>query len=707
MRVPLSLIALLLLSPGIFAQSEGCNGVGSVSHETYISGVNGGDIRFQIYLPPCHDSSEATYPLLILLHGSNADDRQWARLGFLYALEEAIQNGTATPMIVLMPYGDAAANDNHFGPASYDHQLLDLITQVSRRYRTSGMQAIGGISRGGFWAYHMGFRYPHQFVALGGHSPFFDSDHVAPEYNPLNLVESLDPGTHLRLWLDRGAQDYAATGVDSMHVKLQRRDVAHRFVVYPDGDHSEATWSQNIADYLAFYSDAFSPSTDSQQRASPELSDEFEFWLPAAGFGALLLSIDSTDLAALLAGELDPRLILSESALGRLRQHGFVIHQGTSIVPHDRLFFELWRSKGSFTLLPFDEFRLRLRPLWLDDKPIVDQLADYPLLFKSDFANFSRDKLTRITLSGTTALARHTLPAIDAIGLETAASGIADYVRSSDYFQITNEASIVASCPDAGIGLAGKDLSLCMKIEHARLFELLDVDVVDLTGNHINDFRFEPLQHTLDHFERSGIAVVGGGRNLDEARQPLILEHNGSRIGWLACNWIGPAFALASDNPDSSFGLRPGAASCESGWLRGALATLASDVDLTLLTVQYREYEKFEPEPSQTRDFRAYAEWGADIVVGTAEHKPMTLEFYPTQRGDTAFIHYGLGNLYFDQLGWGFQRFFLDTLYIYDGALIAVELYPGIIEDRARPRLLTGEDRFNFLHFMFIQRNKF
>ena len=125
------------------------------------------------------------------------------------------------------------------------------------------------------------------------------------------------------------------------------------------------------------------------------------------------------------------------------------------------------------------------------------------------------------------------------------------------------------------------------------------------------------------------------------------------------------------------------------------------------MTIQYREFENFTPTERHEFDYRSFAEWGADIVVGTAEHKPMTFEFYPTRRGETAFIHYGLGNLFFDQLPWGNRRFFLDTLYIYDGRLLTVEVYPGIIDDRARPRLLTGEDRFNFLHFMFIQKNEF
>ena len=707
MRLPLFVVLLLGLPLLAAAQEQTCNETGSLSRETYISAVSGRENQYHIYTPPCYASSMQAYPLLTLLHGSNSDDQQWALLGILHALDAAIAKGSATPMIVLMPYGGAPANENQFGANSYDQVLLDLLAQISSRYRVNGDYAIGGISRGGFWAYNLGLRFSDMFVAVGGHSPFFDEDHAPAAYNPLSLAESMHADTHLKLWLDRGTRDHAAAGVDKLHVTLRKRNVPHQFVVYRDGEHNDASWSQHLDEYIAFYSDAFSAPSGTSAEPTLTQADTLELWLPAAGFGTPLLSVSSDDLLAILAGDYDRRLMLSESAAERLKQHGFVFHHATRLVPPDRLFYDLWRDKRSFTLLPFEELRLRLRPLWLDDLPVVDQLESYPLVFESPFANFSRDKLTRITLSGTTALARHTLTAIDAIGIEQAASGISEYVQLADFFQITNEASVVPGCPDAGIGLAGRDHGLCMKLEHTRLFDLLDVDIVDLTGNHINDFRFEPLLHTLELFEQRSIAVVGGGRTLADARKPLILEHKGSRIGWLACNWIGPAFAYASDNPDSTFGIRPGAASCDRSWLREALALLAAEVDLVLLTIQYREYEQYEPVPGQVTEFKTYAEWGADIVIGTAEHKPMTFEFYPTQRGETAFIHYGLGNLFFDQLGWGHQRFFLDTLYVYGGDLIAVEVYPGIIEGRARPRLLTGDDRFNFLHFMFIQRNGF
>ncbi|MCY3834173.1 MAG: CapA family protein [Chloroflexi bacterium] len=702
------LIAFSAARAGLQALTEECSAAGTLSRETYLSGVSAHERKFTLYLPPCYQASGASYPLLLLLHGSNADDSQWARLGFLDALESAIRADEAPPMIVVIPYGGSVANQNRFDGLSYDRILLDLLEQVNDRYRLDGRQAIGGISRGGFWAYHLGLRFAADFVAIGGHSPYFDPDHASPENNPLDLARSLTADTRLRLWLDRGPVDHAADGVDQMHVLLRERRIPHAYIVHAAGDHSEATWRQNMGAYVDFYAGAFAGYDDKPfAREAPSAGGGIELWLPAAGFGALLTSIDSADFDALLAGALDQRLILSHSNAERLSERGIDLHLNTRLVADNLLFNELWRDKRSFTLLPFDQLHLRLRPLWLDDAPVVDQLAEYPLSFPSDAPNFSPDLLTRVTLSGTTALARHTLPAVERIGLEQAASGIRDYVRRADYFQITHEASIAASCPRHTESVLGGANSMCMLQDHARLFDILDVDVVDLTGNHINDFGYEAFEHTLEHFEERGYALVGGGRSVEQARQPLILERNGSRIGWLACNNIGPYYAFANDNPDALGGRRPGSAYCRGGWLREALPRLAAEVDLVLLTVQYREFEAFTPTQRQRLDFQTYAEWGADIVIGTAEHKPMTFEFYRTRRAETAFLHYGLGNLFFDQLPWGNRRFFLDTLYIYDGELRAVELFPGIIEERARPRLLEGEDLFNFLHFMFIQKNEF
>jgi len=687
------------------AQSATCSEAGTVERSSYYSNVSFRDRYYTVYLPPCYENSTETYPLLTLLHGSNSDDGQWTRLGFTDALETAIQAGTAPPMIVVSLFGENIANENRFDEVTYDNILLDFLEQMNDRYRTDGRQAIGGISRGGFWAFHVALRFPEQFVAIGGHSPFFDLYHAPPEFNPLDLALQLTPDTHLKLWLDRGTEDYAADGIDQMNVNLDSVQIPHEYKLYQGGEHNEQSWSQFVDDYVAFYAEAFTEESTTTSVSSDEMG--YELWIPAGGFPTLQTSISSESLTALLNGELSERLVLSETAFAELTTQGFSFHPNTKVLGDEGLEFQLWQDKNRFTLMPFDTLTIRYRPLWVDDIPVVDQLDSYPLVWESDTPNYLPDRLTRITLSGTTALARQTLTALDTMGVDEAASGIRDYVMLSDYFHVTNEASIAPSCPQYTGDVLGGTNSMCMKADHARLHEILDVDIVDLTGNHINDFGYEALSNTLDYFESLGVQFVGGGRTENDAYKPLILESNGSTIGWVACNYVGPYYAIVNEDENLLGGVRPGGASCDANWLRDALPLLSAEVDVVLVTVQYQEYEDYIPTAQQRIDYQTIADWGADIIIGTAEHKPMTFEYYQTRRGETTFIHYGLGNLFFDQTFWGNMRFFMDTIYVYDGQLLTVELFPGIIDDMARPRLIQGEEQFNFLHFMLAQKNGF
>jgi poly-gamma-glutamate synthesis protein (capsule biosynthesis protein) len=96
------------------------------------------------------------------------------------------------------------------------------------------------------------------------------------------------------------------------------------------------------------------------------------------------------------------------------------------------------------------------------------------------------------------------------------------------------------------------------------------------------------------------------------------------------------------------------------------------------------------------------ADSGATIVSGSQAHYPQMMEFH-----NDSFIHYGLGNLFFDQMGdqdWmppGIRREFLDRYVIYDGKLISVELITAMLEDYARPRLMREQERRSFLQDYF------
>jgi poly-gamma-glutamate synthesis protein (capsule biosynthesis protein) len=64
-------------------------------------------------------------------------------------------------------------------------------------------------------------------------------------------------------------------------------------------------------------------------------------------------------------------------------------------------------------------------------------------------------------------------------------------------------------------------------------------------------------------------------------------------------------------------------------------------------------------------------------------------------------VHYGLGNLFFDQMTEWNRRAFIDRHVIYDGRLISTELLTVILEDYSQPRLMTGAEREVMLYRVF------
>ena len=64
--------------------------------------------KYAVYLPPDYESSERSYPVLYLLHGAGGDQTAWVQRGeILRITDNGIKDGTATPMIIVMPDANA------------------------------------------------------------------------------------------------------------------------------------------------------------------------------------------------------------------------------------------------------------------------------------------------------------------------------------------------------------------------------------------------------------------------------------------------------------------------------------------------------------------------------------------------------------------------------------------------------------------------
>ncbi|HVN97264.1 MAG TPA: CapA family protein [Syntrophorhabdaceae bacterium] len=73
-------------------------------------------------------------------------------------------------------------------------------------------------------------------------------------------------------------------------------------------------------------------------------------------------------------------------------------------------------------------------------------------------------------------------------------------------------------------------------------------NVCTLANNHTLDWGIDPVAECRGRLQKLGIAVCGAGKNIDEAREPAIVERKGVKIAFLGYCSTGPNLYLAEEN---------------------------------------------------------------------------------------------------------------------------------------------------------------
>jgi poly-gamma-glutamate synthesis protein (capsule biosynthesis protein) len=301
------------------------------------------------------------------------------------------------------------------------------------------------------------------------------------------------------------------------------------------------------------------------------------------------------------------------------------------------------------------------------------------------FTNRDPEKMSTVVLTGVTALTRATAVRMDRHGATYPGLDIRSWLLDADITHISNEVSFATSCPPAS---DERTMVFCSAPEYIALFEDLDIDVIELTGNHLRDWGAAAMEFSLGMYDERGIPYYGGGRNLAEAQALLTLTAGVHTFGFAGCS-PPPSNPARVDSP--------GAAPCDFGLLGAQIAQMREQDIIPIITLQYWEYYQYEPTAKQREDFRALAEAGAAIVSGSQAHQPQRFDFH-----EGAFIHYGLGNLFFDQM-WSLEtrQEFIDRHVFHNGQHISTEVLTAILEDYSRPRPMTVEERQALLQAAF------
>ena len=379
--------------------------------------------------------------------------------------------------------------------------------------------------------------------------------------------------------------------------------------------------------------------------------------------------------------------------------------------PKDQLLETAWTTQNTWAIIPFEEIEPRWKVIVIDGQSPIhkdfeqDQYALNvlfsaspvgpeesftlpPELASLHLSNLDPSKLTTVMLTGVTALVRATAVGMDQRGILVPGESIASIMQAADILHISNEVPFAEVCPPHTYG---DYLVFCTPESYMELLRSVGTDVVELTGDHFQDYGREGMLFTLALYAKEGWPVYGGGKDIFEARTAVKLEVNGNKLAFIGCNAKSPNFAQASETSS-------GAYHCDMGYMAQAVRELKAEGYLPIVTFQHEERYSWAPNASMVEDFDIVANAGAVIVSGSQSHVPHYAEFY-----GQSFLHYGLGNLFFDQYGIAPNTDigFLDRHVFYEGRYLGVELLPIQFIDKVQPRLMTVEEKAETLAVMF------
>jgi enterochelin esterase-like enzyme len=279
-------IGLLLLCPFILLAQSGR----VYDNLSLPSKILKSDRKYAIYLPPGYETSDRSYPVLYLLHGGGDDQTGWVQFGeVLNITDKAIADGTATPMIIVMPDGNAGRRgffNDIKGDWNYeDFFFKELIPFVEKKYRVKSekrFRAIAGLSMGGGGTFMYALHHPELFSSAcplsAGVGPLtLDEERqnvsknnpgitiadstIVNYYNQhsaLALINNMPDAQKkaVRWYIDDGDDDFLYEGNCLVHIAMRKKEIPHEFRVR-DGGHNWTYWRGSLPNVLEFVSQGF------------------------------------------------------------------------------------------------------------------------------------------------------------------------------------------------------------------------------------------------------------------------------------------------------------------------------------------------------------------------------------------------------------------------------------------------------------------
>ncbi len=221
--------------------------------------------------------------------------------------------------------------------------------------------------------------------------------------------------------------------------------------------------------------------------------------------------------------------------------------------------------------------------------------------------------------------------------LDCLSDSLIERMRNADICMINNEFPY----SNGGSPLQNKKFTFRADPSTAEFLTLLGVDIVSLANNHAYDYGEEALLDTFNTLSDNGIEYVGAGHNLSEAMTPKYFTMNGTRISIVAATQIERSLPPdTKEATDSSAGVLR----CQTADnLVSVIKEAKENSDFCVAFVHWGSENVNEYDYSQTELANAFADAGADIIIGAHPHVLQGIDYI----GNVPVL-YSLGNYWFN-----------------------------------------------------------
>ena len=175
---------------------------------------------------------------------------------------------------------------------------------------------------------------------------------------------------------------------------------------------------------------------------------------------------------------------------------------------------------------------------------------------------------------------------------------------------------------------------VCGEPESLDLLSMLGIHVVSQANNHSLDYGAESLVVTQEHLRQRGVLFVGAGSHLRMARNPIMIESNGLRVGFLAYSSCHPWVGSTPAAEDAA-----GVAPAEPLLIEEDVRRLRKQVDCVVVSLHWGKENLHYPPPENIHLGHRIVDWGGNIVLGHHPHVVQGIESY-----NGGIICYSLGN---------------------------------------------------------------